>query len=710
MPTLPAQPAPATVQRDAPPRPLFAPAGSPIFPLRLRFLFGVAVVCATQLVSAHNDLFDLSLDELLDIEVVSVSGRAESAGDLAAAVFVITAEDIRRSGVVSIPEALRLAPGVEAAQIDGNKWAISIRGYNLRFSNKLLVLIDGRPIYTPVFSGVFWDVQDTVLQDIDRIEVIRGPGATLWGANAVNGVINIITRSAEDTQGGLIGALAGNQESGTLTARWGGELGASGAYRVYAKHFERDSNRLASGLDSTDESDQTRLGFRADLSPSTRDSVMITGEIYDGTSYEKAWNVGIAPPFRTLADRQQDVDGYHFLTRWNRQLSETDSFTFQAFVDHADRKWAIANIDKNTADLYVDYATSRFEGHNIILGGGYRFYEDTISPGVGERARARPPRREEEVFSFFAQDEIELVPDRWLLTVGSKFEYNDFVGTQIQPSVRLLWKQTPRATWWASVSRPVRTPGRSDRDYELLYDVVAPPGPGLPPVAAIATGNKDFESELLVAYEAGAKLRPLPNLSLDISAYFNDYDRLRSARILPPICLPSEAPVPDCFAQPPVFAIGTVAEQINGSEADTLGLEISADWRPSDDWRVQTNYSYFNGEEENEGQGFVTSGDTLVTTPTHQASLRVGYKPSSNWELDVWMRYVDELSAFTGEPIHDYTTADLRVAWLPNSRFDLSLVAKNVFDDAQAQFLSEPVDVPLTEIRRSVFLQLNVRF
>ena len=673
-------------------------------------LLGVAVLCASQLVAAQGDLFDLSLDELLDIEVTSVSGRAESTADLAAAVFVITAEDIRRSGVTSIPEALRLAPGVEAAQIDGNKWAIGIRGYNLRFSNKLLVMIDGRPVYTQVFSGVFWDVQDTVLQDIDRIEVIRGPGATLWGANAVNGVINIITRSAEDTTGGLVSALAGNQESGTVTARWGGSVGDIGAYRVYAKHFERDTNRLALGSDSSDATDQSRLGFRADLMPGERDKLMLTGEVYDGTSEEKVWDISLTPPFRTLVDRHQSVEGYHFLARWQRELSETDSFTLQAFVDHADREWAIANIDRETADIYFDYGTSRFDGHQILVGGGYRFYEDEISRGFSERARAVPPRREEEVFSFFVQDEIDLVPDEWLLTIGSKLEYNDFVGTQLQPSVRLLWKQSPNVSWWGSISRPVRTPGRSDRDYELLYDVFPPQGPGLPPVAAVARGTKDFNSEVLVAWEAGAKLRPLPNLTVDISAYYNDYDRLRSARIGPLVCLPSQAPLPACLAEPGVSAIATVADQINGSEADTLGIEIATDWRPTDDWRVQTNYSYFNGEEENEGQGFVTSTDTLVTTPTHQASLRVGYKPGPNWELDMWLRYVDELSAFNGETIHDYTTADLRIAWLPNSRFDLSLVAKNVFDDAQAQFLSEPVDVPLTEIRRSVFLQLNVNF
>lgn len=674
---------------------------------RLGMCLMLMLVAGTSSALAEDDLFELSLDELLEIEVTSVSGRAATLMDSAAAVFVITAEDIRRSGVTSIPEALRLAPGMEVAQVDGNKWAVSARGYNQRFTNKLLVLIDGRAVYNQIFSGVFWDVQETMLEDIERIEVIRGPGATLWGANAVNGVINIITRPASDTSGGLLNAIAGNQENATVAARWGGNLGDNGNYRVFAKYLERDANQLPGGTRSGDHWHQSRFGGRIDLAPSSRDKLVLTGEIYDGNSGETAWDLSVEEPYRILTERDQPVEGFNGLARWSRDLSPTEDFTAQASVDHGSRDWGLAYLNLETLDLYADLRTTRIARHDLLLGAGYRVYEDRIQSTATDRARLAPESRTEEVFSFFVQDEIELVPERWKLTLGSKFEYNDFVGTQIQPSARLLFQPTSSASWWGSVSRAVRTPGRADRDVRLVYDVLPPVAPGVPPIIPFALGSRNFDSEILVAYEAGVKWQPSAMLSADLALYFNDYDRLRSSEIGPMVCVPGLEPLPACLVNPATQALGIVATQNNRAESKTHGLELATIWRPNDRWQMHATYSYFHGEEKQDAGNYF--GDSaLVTTPSHQASLRVGFSPSVEWEADVWLRYVGKTAAFNGTEVRDFTTVDLRLARRFTDRVTLSLVGKNLFEDARAQFLSEPVDVPLTEIRRSLFIQFQL--
>ncbi|MEM8489474.1 MAG: TonB-dependent receptor [Pseudomonadota bacterium] len=660
---------------------------------------------------AEEELFELSLDELLDIEIVSASKRSESIFDAPAAVFVITAEDIRRSGVVTLPEALRLAPGVEVAQIDGSKWAVSIRGYNLRFSNKLLVLIDGRAVYSPVFSGVFWDAQDTLLSDIDRIEVVRGPGATLWGANAVNGVINVITKNAADTSGLQLNAALGSQERGTFSARWGGSLGERGDYRVFAKHFERESNRLLGLGNADDDWRQARVGFRVDASVGASHSVQATGEWFNVKAQESAYELSLVEPFRTLTENSQDAEGYNLFARWENTSSPESVWAVQAYVDEVDRVWSIANIDRTIFDVSTEYQTSRFPRQNIVAGVGYRLIDDKITPGSAQRAGTIPVEREEEVFNLFAQNEIALVPDRLLLTLGSKFELNDFTGWEIQPNARLLWKPASSLSVWTSISRAVRTPVRSDRDYQILFDVFENPLEGLPPAAVFSAGNPDSPAEELLAVEAGVKLRLSPSLLVDLATYWFDYDKLRSSSEPMLSCLPSGTALPACLADQTTLAIRVDSQQANTATAETRGLELSIDWRPRPELRVQANYSYFNGSEQTQGIGFVaTESDTLGTAPEHQASLRLAYIPESHWETDLWLRYVDDIESITGTPIDRYTTLDARLAWLPTQNVELALVGKGLFNDAQAQFVSVPVDIPFTEIERSVFLQFRISF
>lgn len=672
---------------------------------------GVFLACGATTVRAQEDFFDMSLDELLsiDLELTSVSMRSESVFSTPAAAFVIASDDIRRAGVTSIPEALRLAPGIEVAQIDGNKWAISSRGFNLRFANKLLVLIDGRAVYSPLFTNVFWDAQDTILEDIARIEVIRGPGATIWGANAVNGVVNIITKNAQDTQGVFVRAGGGNQESGFFSGRWGGKLGDSAAFRVYAKHLRRDENTLVGVGGSADDWYQTRIGYRIDASPTSGDTLMLQGEVFDGDSGEAAIELDLEAPIETLVARDQPLIGGHLLFQWDRRISETDDLRVRGFYDQVDRDWALAHIERATSDIYVDYRTTKFHRQHILMGAGYRLYEDKIAPGSATRITADPPNREEEVFNAFLQDEIELVPDRWNITLGSKFEYNDFTGLEFQPNLRLMWTPSQDVTWWTSVSRAVRTPGRLDRDSEFLFEVEESPIAPLSQ-ALIAFGNPDADSETLDAYEAGFRVRPNPSLTIDVAAFYNEYARLRGAAAVDGLrCLPSHAPLPGCLVQGGTSAIGVLATQTNRSTAESRGVEIATDWRPFDNVRVRANYTYFNGEERAEGDEI--EFETLQASPEHQASLRVGYRPTSKWDLDLWLRYVDSINSLDEDtPISGYTNLDLRAAWKLTKRVEVAFVGKNVLRECQTQYLAEFIDVPLTAIQRSFFVEFRAHF
>ncbi|MEM6605047.1 MAG: TonB-dependent receptor [Pseudomonadota bacterium] len=662
---------------------------------------------------AQDELLELSLDELLDVEVVSASKRLESVFDASAAVFVITAEDIRRSGVTSIPEALRLAPGVDAAQLDSNKWALSVRGYTQRFANKLQVLIDGRPVYSPVFSGVFWDAQDTMLEDIERIEVIRGPGATLWGANAVNGVINIITKRTEDTQGTLISALAGNQERGTIAARYGGSVGAMGNYRVFARYFDRAENRVSGEDAAADEWEQSRLGFRLDLNPSDRDTVFASGELFNSNAGETVTSLSLTEPFSELQPERQDADGYNLSLRWDRTLGADDTLSIQAFVDTVDRDWQLADIDRAAYDVAVEYRTTRLSNQNLILGAGYRLNDDRITTGASGRVTVVPESRQEEVFNIFLQDEISLAANV-RATIGSKFEYNDFTGLEVQPSVRLLWQPSSMVSLWASASRAVRTPGRADRDYSIVFDVVPPPSsdgllPSLP-TAVLVSGHPDFDAEELMAYEIGLKVRPTANLSLDFASFYFEYDDIRTVVPGGLSCIPDVAPFPGCLGDQATQATEFLTVQGNLAIADSRGFELSTDWRPSPRWRLQGNYSFFSGVEDAREGLSLGGSDGLATTPRHLASLRLGYIPASSVEADLWLRYVDEVVSLTGAEIDAYSSADARLAWQVQPKVELAIVGKGLLNDAQEQLLSAPNDLPLTEIRRSVFVQLRVNF
>lgn len=590
--------------------------------------------------AAAADLKKLSIEELMEIDVTSVSRRAERLHEAAAAIIVITREDIRRSGVTSLPEALRLVNSLHVARQTQRDWAVSARGFNSTTANKMLVLVDGRSVYTPLFSGVFWDVQDTLLEDVERIEVIRGPGATLWGANAVNGIVNVITRRAADTQGGLVTAGAGNEERGFGAVRYGGALGERGHYRAYGKYFDRDSMVLASGADARDSRWMGQGGFRADWTAAERDAFTLQADAYTGRSGD---------PVRD----DTNVDGGNLLGRWSRSLGEESDLELQVYWDRTHRYIPdLFEEHLDTLDLDFQHRLPMADRHDLVWGFGYRWHHDRVvnSDAVG----FFPPRRDLHLWSLFAQDELSLLGDRLAVTAGAKLEHNDSTGLEVQPSLRAAWKASDRRTLWAAVSRAVRTPTRLDEDVVFFLPN------GLPLVA----GSRAFESEELLAWELGYRIQPAPDVLLDVAAFYNVYDELRSQEPL------GSAPFPLVLR--------------NELEADTYGLELRANLQPVPGWRVQAAYTWFEKDLRlDPGSRDPSGGLGEGNDPEHRASLRSFLDLPGGFELDGWLRYV---SALPSPAVDEYTELDLRLGWRASDALELALVGQNLLHGSHAEF------------------------
>jgi iron complex outermembrane receptor protein len=631
----------------------------------------------------------------MNIEVTSVSKKAQKLSSAAAAIFVITQEDIRRSGVTSIPEALRMAPGVQVAHIDANKWAISARGFNGRFSNKLLVLMDGRTLYSPTFSGVFWEAQDTLLEDIDRIEVIRGPGATLWGSNAVNGVINIITKHTKETQGGLITAGVGTEEKGFGSVRYGASSGENTTWRLYGKYFNRDDSKRTDGSDASDQWDMLRGGFRMNhVDTPGRNAFTIQGDIYNGDIGERITTYSQTPPFSTTTDERNDMTGLNVLGRWDRKLSETSDFTLQFYYDYSEIDADYLGVKVNTYDIDFQHRFELGEKQEITWGLQYRYirddYDNTAFVGFD------PAGQEYNNVSAFIQDEIVLL-EQLRLTVGSKFEYNDYTQTELQPSARIMWNPREDNWFWSSVSRAVRTPSRGDRDINLIQNATASTAnPPLTSRSIIVTGNDDFDSEKLIAYEAGYRTQPTDNLSLDLTAFFNDYDDLQTSKL--------ESSVDLMLLQ---AVINTSPE--NKMEGETYGAELSAKWQPLNWINFQAAYSYLEIQLhlKQDGTQSPTAEDAEGNSPHHQVSMRTNMDLRENLELNLWLRYIDSLP---NRNIDHYTTLDVRLGWRPLKNLEMALIGQNLLDDQHPEFTADYLDTESTEMERSFYGKITWEF
>ncbi len=672
------------------------------------------LLCAARLPAAPAnttvDIFTLGIAELMNIEVTSASKKVQRVADVGAAVFVITQEDMRRSGARSIPEALRLAPGVQVARIDANKWAISIRGFNGRFANKLLVLMDGRSVYTPLFSGVFWDAQDTLLADIDRIEVIRGPGAALWGANAVNGGINIITKSAANTPGGLVSGGGGTEERGFAEARYGMKLSEATNIRFYAKHLDRDSGLNAAGDQANDAWHMSRGGFRLDSHTTERDTLTVQGEYYDG----KKGGTALFPALPTASDptisRTVAVDsgahGGHLLSRWERTLSDTSGMILQLYYDHSQAgiDGAIGKMD--VVDLDFQHRFALGNKQDILWGMGYRFSRDDIENTFA--VSLLPPQKDSHLTSFFLHDEITLIPEHLSLILGSRFECNNYSDFEIQPNGRLIWKPAPRHTLWTAVSRAVRTPSRGDQNIVIRHSVVPPPLTFVPfpanqlPAVVTIYGTEEYASEELLAYELGYRTELRPNLNLDISTFYNAYDRLRTIK--------RGQSGPDSLTAPTQIIIPFTTN--NDMTGHTYGAELAISWLPLPWWRLQASYSYlqiFMDMNDNTMDPH-NKADVEGGSPRQQFSLRSGLDLGRKVSWDLWLRGVERLESIGGGSVAGYVTLDTRLAWKPIPQLELSLVGQNLLQKSHAEFRPELLFSVPTETERSFYGMLTWNF
>jgi iron complex outermembrane receptor protein len=601
----------------------------------------------------------MTLDELMDIEVTSVSKRESTIGQSAAAVSVITQDDIRRSGATSIAEALRMAPGMEVARIDNSTWAISARGFNSSTANKLLVLMDGRSVYSPLYSGVFWDVQDTLMQDIDRIEVIRGPAGALWGANAVNGVINIITKDAKDTQGLLVTGGGGTEERDFAGARYGWKLGDDTFARVYVKHFERDETQLANGAPGADDWFMTQAGFRIDSNPSPANHYTLQGDIYGGARAN-----GTA-----LNSDNTDLGGGNVLGLWTHTLAQGGDIKLQMYYDRTERNIPMTfKENRDTFDIDFQYHVPLSARQDLTWGLGYRVTSDQV--GNSAVIKFIPSHRVEQLFSAFVQDEIQIVPDRLRLTLGTKIEHNDFSGFEVQPSARLLWTIDKRQNAWAAVSRAVRTPTRLEEDLQIVAGSVS------------VFGNRRFESETVIAYELGYRVQPVDWLALDVATFYNDYDKLRSVEL-----------------------VGNSFVEDNKLRGQTYGVELGSTLKAAEWWRIRTAYTYLQVQlQNNRGSTDFTSVASAGNDPMNQVYVRSSMDLPHHVELDGTVRYV---SALTSQNVPGYVAVDVRLAWRPNEHMELALVGQNLLDNQHPEFGS---GINRHEIERGAFVTFTYRW
>lgn len=630
-------------------------------------------------VATLEQLKQMSVEALMDVEVTSVSRRAQKLSETPSAIQVINSEDILRSGATSIPEALRLADNLNVAQKNSHDWAISARGFNTDLANKLLVMIDGRTVYTPLYSGVFWDAQDYLLADINRIEVISGPGGTLWGANAVNGVINIVTESAKDTQGYYAEGGWGDMMEGFGGVRYGGKLSPNVYFRIYGKHTERDSEAVGSGATADDSWQKSQGGFRLDVDEGAGSTFTFQGDLYGGTTES---TVG-----------QTKTDGNNLLARWSRTLADDSELSVQVYYDRthlASPKPAllaaaagVLTDDLDTYDFDLQHHFRAGPKHQIVWGLGYRLTDDDVgnSPTVG----FLPPHLQHNLFSGFLQDEIALTDDLHL-TLGTKVEHNDYTGVELEPSGRLQYILSSRQSLWTAVSRAVRTPSRIDRDLVEYTGLSAP----LP--TAIFSGGPDFVSETVVAYEAGYRTQIGENTSAAVSVFYNTYDHIRSFTAMAPYGFPLVTH--------------------NNVEGDTYGLEFTATTQVTDGWRLRAGYNLLE-EDLRVKPGQVDFSNALNETadPKHQLSLRSSLDVTKAVALDTGLRWVDTLHNNNGPTpgtVPSYFELDVRLAWQATKQLELALVGRNLLHDQHAEY-GYP-GATRTEIQRSIYGKVTWRY
>jgi iron complex outermembrane recepter protein len=660
------------------------------------------------------DLTNESIEDLMNIPVTSVSKTAQNFSQVASAAFVITPDAIRRSGATNIPDLLRMVPGLDVGRINGNTWAVSARGFNSRFSDKLLVLMDGRSVYTPTFAGVFWDVLDLPLSNVERIEVIRGPGGSIWGANAVNGVINIITKKSSETQGKLLVAGGGNVEQGFGTMQYGGKAGNSTDYRLYSKYLNQGQFPGLAGGGGADGWRMLRGGFRSDSALSSKDTLMLQGDLYSAREGPPViGTVSTAGAVTQNVASVVNISGGFLQGIWDHASSPHSNISLQLSYDKYQRNDQLRE-GRWTCDIDLQHNFTGWRRQDIVWGLTYRYSasrsdgnldlslvpaednsqpsnsaSDSDTPGIS----LVPADSNTQLFSSFIQDNLAIVPRRLSLTIGAKLERNDYTGFGFMPSARVAWTPTQRETAWAAVSKTERTP--SELDIALRTVVGGFPGPGGIPVSVILFGNPNVANEDSTAYEVGYRKMVSPQLSVDFTAYYNSYRHQET----------SEPSTPFLVQNPsPVLILPLITENLMHGE--THGTEIVVNWQPSDRWTLSSGYAF----EQIHMHLAPTSQDTTSvagaqgSTPVNAAQLRA--------HLALWRGLAWDASAYFVGPLTSprepsYTRLDTGLFWEFREGIGLSLVGQNLLRDRHEEFFDSTLSTPTTLVKRAAYAKVQ---
>jgi iron complex outermembrane recepter protein len=654
------------------------------------------ILLAAHAQSAQPDLTELKIEDLMNVDVTSASKKEQKISRVPAAIFVITQEDIFRSGATNIQDLLRMVPGLEVAQINPSTWAISARGFNAQYSNKLLVLIDGRTVYTPLFSGVYWDAQDVPLDSIERIEVIRGPGATVWGANAVNGVINIMTKSARETQSGIATAEGGTLEHGAGMVRYGGRIGAGGAYRAFADGFEIGPFLTPDHQSAQDDWHRLHGGFRLDEELSAKDSLTMEGEAIRGNAGERVSTiVSLLPPVNATLDLRDRFSGWNVLGRWKRVQSTGSETTLQVYFDRSNRGDTTYGDSLNTFDLDFQHHGIWGRRQDFVWGLGYRLNSDKIAQDF--RFSANPSELNYQIFSSFVQDEIAIRPEHLYASIGTKLEHDHFNGFNLQPTARITWAPEDRDMLWAAVSGAQRTPSRGEtavRDNEAVY-----PGPGNLPVLISVFGNPAQKNEHLIAAEVGFRKALTDKLSFDSTVFFNHYKDLQSGE---PGSTGLETDPPPAHLLVPINIRNLLYGETHGIET-FASVKLAARWTLSPGYTLLTMHLHRDATSLDVSSGAEAEGGI----PNQQAQLRSNVNLPRHWQWTTSAYFVERIPA---QKIASYTRLDTNLAWQPSDKISLGLVGQNLLRDLHQEYSGPDLTVLPSLVRRSAFARLTWRF
>ncbi|MGH9590585.1 MAG: TonB-dependent receptor plug domain-containing protein [Terracidiphilus sp.] len=636
-----------------------------------------------------QQLRNLSLADLGNVQVTSVTKEPEEVWQTPAAIYILTQDDIRRSGAITLPDLLRTVPGVQVSEIQSNNWAVGIRGFGSQFSRGVLLLIDGRSAYTELYEGVFWDVQDVPLDTIDRIEIIRGPGGTIWGANAVNGVINVITKNARDTQGTLASAISGHENRFYGTLREGLHDGDNFYYRIFAHGLLREPE-IEPGFAGYDQLHLVHGGFRADWRPSSHNTVSFKGNIYTGKSGQQI-GLGVYQPLEQISvNAVQDVSGGNLNLRWNHYYSGGSDLRLQAYFDRTNRHGLQFGDTRDTFDVDAIDRLHLGDSNDVIWGAGIR-----LGPSKFIQTQPTvdflPHRQNDYIYSAFAQDTLHMVPGRLNLVAGAKLEYNNFSGFEYQPSVRLLWNPSRHSALWGAISRAIRAPGRLDQDLQLTGVISANP-----PFIDRIEGDPFFQSEVLIGYEAGYRQLLTRKLFADVAAFHNRYEKLEGYGNLfySQITTPVTA----------TLLNGPIANSVDGN---TDGIEIAPDWKVASWWELKGNYSYLHIETQPRpryaGSAAQVNATSYNGSSPHRESTVQSYMDFPHgFDLNLDYRFVSRLPA---QGVKSYQTADANLNWKMGRNLSFSLSGRNLLQPKHQEFTGDNGN--RVGIRRAVFAGLT---